>query len=128
MTDMKALSVRQPYAWLIVSGNKDIENRTWSTRHRGILIIHASQTVNNEALTYFRKEFHKAGFEFPQELPTGALVGVVTLTDCVTSHASDWFNGPIGWVLRNAGEFETPIPTKGKLGLFNVPDIDLEWD
>src|SRR5437016_10859136 len=40
---MKALSVRQPWAWLIVNGHKDIENRSWQTKFRGKLLIHAGQ-------------------------------------------------------------------------------------
>ena len=128
---MKALSVRQPWAWLIVTGHKDIENRTWRTSHRGLLLIHASQTVDRDALAYFRADFRREGIPWPRQLHTGALVGTVTVVDCVTRHPSDWFSGPIGWVLANPGEFPKPVPARGALGLWEYPGLlpeDLEWE
>ena len=43
---MKAISIRQPWAWLIVNGYKDVENRTWYTSHRGPLLICASKALD----------------------------------------------------------------------------------
>ena len=43
---MKAISIRQPWAWLIVHGYKDVENRTWATKHRGPILIHAGKTLD----------------------------------------------------------------------------------
>ena len=45
---MKALSIRQPWAWLILHGGKDIENRDWATRFRGRVLIHASKGVTQD--------------------------------------------------------------------------------
>jgi hypothetical protein len=40
---MKELSIRQPWAWLIIAGHKDVENRSWTTTYRGPLLIHAAR-------------------------------------------------------------------------------------
>lgn len=125
---MKVLTIKQPWAWLIVSGHKDIENRTWRTKHRGTLLIHAGKNIDAKAEAYFRQEFLKNGVPFPRNLITGALIGVVTLLDCVNRHPSPWFVGTVGWVLSDPGEFETPMPMNGKQGLWEVPDIPLEYD
>lgn len=50
---MKAISIRQPYAYLIVNGKKDIENRNWKTKQRGRVLIHASQKIDDEAVPEF---------------------------------------------------------------------------
>ena len=112
-----ALSVRQPWAHLIVHGHKNIENRTWRTMHRGPLFIHASRVVAPVSHRSIKRMFH---VELPHELPTGGIVGVVHIVDCVDEHTSAWFEGPWGWVLR--GAFPTPLaPCVGSLGLFDVP-------
>ena len=66
----------------------------------------------------------KYGVPFP-DLVTGAILGGVTLTDCVTEHPSDWFDGPVGWVLTDSFVFVEPIPAKGRLGLW---DADVEFE
>lgn len=109
---MKALSVRQPWAYLIVSGQKDIENRTWATKYRGRIVIHASQSKGVRPL--------------PPEC-YGALVGEVDIVDCVAESESRWFTGPYGFVLANPKAYEKPIPYKGQLGLFEVMEGRGEW-
>ncbi|HTV55212.1 MAG TPA: ASCH domain-containing protein, partial [Terriglobia bacterium] len=54
---MKALSIRQPWAWLIVNGFKPIENRSWNTNFRGRILIHASLKVDREGEKWVRKTF-----------------------------------------------------------------------
>ena len=124
---MKALSVRQPWAHLIVSGNKDVENRTWRTSYRGSLLILASKTVDRDACAYFAREYRKAGFDWPSALPTGGIVGIVNLVNCVTESDSDWFDGPIGWLLEDARELPF-TPWRGRLGLFDVPTGGLPFN
>jgi hypothetical protein len=121
----KALSIRQPYAWLIVAGHKDVENRTWQTSHRGPFLIHASKTVEHEAVNQYKQLCKEQGVPWPKTLPTGAIVGVADLVDCVASHDSDWFTGPVGWVLENPGVLSTPIPYRGRPGLWTA-EIDIE--
>lgn len=117
------LSVRQPWAWLIVNGWKNIENREWSTRVRGRILIHASKTMtigDYEACKLFVRGMapHLADL-IPGRLNLyrGGIVGSAVPLDCVTHHDSEWFTGPFGFVLDNA----QPLPfhpLKGRLGFF----------
>ena len=113
------LSVRQPWADLIVTGIKDVENRRWPTRMRGALLIHAPRTVDAAAV---RRAAPLLGLDPRDYTPvTGAIVGVTELVDCVTAHSSPFFSGPYGFVLRNSRQFEEPVPYSGRPGLFPVP-------
>lgn len=112
---MKALSIRQPWASLIMTGLKDVENRDWHTKFRGQLVIHAGKQVDRAA-----QEQH--GHLLPGTPPTGALLGVVSLTDCVEESDSKWFMGPHGFLMRHPMLYPAPVPYLGALGLFNVPD------
>src|ERR1700712_1986361 len=99
---MKCLSLRQPWAWLVVNGFKDIENRSWKTKHRGPLLIHASQRpIPNlaEVREEVRRRFR---IEIPEELQFGGIVGQVNVVDCVTESASPWFLGQVGLVCEDA--------------------------
>ena len=52
----------------------------------------------------------------------GSLLGIVSIADCVTESDSKWFFGPYGFVLRDAKWLKNPIPRRGQLGIFDVPD------
>jgi hypothetical protein len=111
------LSVRQAYAWAILHAGKDIENRTWSTDYRGPVLVHAGWEWHEHRGAPFRERY---GIGHPAELPRGGIVGVVEILDCVTAHASRWFMGPWGFVLRGARTL--PLhPCRGRLGIFEVP-------
>src|SRR5580692_2928966 len=119
---MKVIVIRQPWAWLIVQGHKDIENRTWKTRYRGPLLIQASAGLPSKAkMGEFRLFARKRGVELPDEFERGGIVGIVQLEDCVTNSRSKWFEGPIGWVLSKPKKIRF-IPLKGRLGLFDPPE------
>jgi hypothetical protein len=90
---VRILSIRQPWAYLIAKGPKDIENRNWSTKYRGPFFIHASLQVDQETCA-------DHGLD-PSDLETGGIVGMAEITDCVTRHKSKWFKGPYGFVLKN---------------------------
>ena len=77
---MKALSVRQPWAWAIVALDKDVENRTWATNRRGPLLVHAGKTYDHEGRDFIENEM---GIAVPDELPRGGIVGQADLVDCV---------------------------------------------
>jgi hypothetical protein len=116
---MKALSIRQPWASLIVAGHKDVENRTWSTRYRGPLLIHAPQSFASITADEIERRFG-IRLHFDQ-LPRGGIVGAVELVDVVTQSTSPWFEGPLGFVLRDARAL--PFRTlPGRLAFFAVPD------
>ena len=94
---MKVIVVRQPWAWLIVHGFKDIENRTWKTRYRGHLLIQASATCQTQRKFGESRRFaRKRGVKLPEEFDQGGIVGSVQLGDCGTSSRSKWFEGPVG--------------------------------
>jgi hypothetical protein len=116
LAELPALSVRQPWAWLIVNGLKDIENRSRQTRHRGPLLIHASKSFDDytENIELVKREY---GISVPLEVDRGGIVGVVDVIDCVENHKSKWFNGPFGWVLANPRRLKFR-PCNGALGLF----------
>jgi hypothetical protein len=109
---MKALSIRQPWAWLIAAGYKDIENRKWSTKFRGRIYIHASRGYD---LSFRASEFN---IKLPTSLARGAIIGEVEIIDCITSSRSKWFIGPYGLLLSNPILYPEPIPCKGRLRFF----------
>src|SRR4051812_33612103 len=116
---MKVIVVRQPWAWLIVNGFKDIENRTWATRYRGPLIIQASARRPTEReMDEFRHFARKRRVKLPESFDLGGIVGIVRIDDCVSTSRSKWFEGPIGWVLSKPRKLPF-IPLKGQLGLFD---------
>lgn len=102
---MIALSIRQPWCHHILYDGKDVENRTWSTKIRGRVLIHAGKKSEDNTF----------------EGPLGGFVGIATIIDCVSEMKSKWFHGPFGFVLEDPVPIEF-IPYRGKLGFF-TPDI-----
>ena len=118
---MKALSVKQPYANLLL-GPKDVENRTWYTPFRGRIHIHASSQLDRPAYIRLRQDFG-VNLEF---MALGAIIGEMDIVACVRDSASVWAEpGMWHWVRAHPILYPEPIPCKGRLGLF-VPDIPLE--
>lgn len=119
---MQAISIRQPEAWLIVNGYKDIENRSVRTHKRGYVAVHASaKKMTREDWDWLRGLCGDNGLAVPSEseIHYGGVVGIMEITDCVTESESSWFDGPYGYVL--GGYAETPfLPCAGKLGWFDV--------
>ena len=116
---MRAVSIKQPWAWAIIFGGKDIENRTWAPRYRGPLLIHAGKRViagdYEKVCLYLRED----GRPMPKlsDLVHGGIIGQVDLVDVVENHDSHWFGGPLGWVLKNPKPLQFQ-QCKGRLGLF----------
>ena len=123
---MKALSLKQPWAELILQGKKTIETRTWNTEFRGEFLIHSSGNVDDKAMQKFSFK----------DLPRGAIVGKATLVDVKKyptreewdadkdKHcAKDLWDGDrrYGFLLKDVQRL-TPKPCKGKLNFFEV-----EW-
>jgi len=121
---MKALSMKQPWAHALVDGIKSIEVRTWSTKHRGPLLICASASP--------RDMFWAPGGGYdPLQMHAGCMIGVVEVLDCrpmvkadneasLGSYGADCW----AWVTRPIG-FVRPVAIKGKLNLFEVPDREI---
>lgn len=114
-----ALSILQPWAWVIVHGHKTIENRDWRGRHRGRLLIHAGKGIDREAYDYIRRMLPGVAVPGPDAIERGGVVGEASMVDCVTWSPSPWFFGEYGFVLSGA----TPLPfraCKGQLGFFQI--------
>lgn len=141
----KCLSIRQPWTWLLTHPEvvtacgiepKTIENRDWSTRYRGPLLLHASGTLEAGFFDrrsglllpdYWTWEFGAAGAQLAKAMPqhrgayaTASLVGMAELVDVVEQSASPWFVGTYGLVLAHARALP-PISYPGSHLLFAVP-------
>ena len=124
---MKALSIRQPWASLILTGSKRIENRTWSTQYRGPLFIHTGLQIDQDAIPFAPRR----GSQQLQALLQlrGVLMGKVMLVDVHEFTEADidpFAEGPYCFVLESPVIFYEPVPTRGHLGLFTVPDSLVE--
>ena len=124
---MKAITIKQPYATLIAEGLKEYEFRTWKTKYRGDILIHAGKGVDKEAM----KRFAHLNLEYP----SGCIIAKATLADCVvidaamkdslreknflvyqgTTEATDWHG--YGFKMENV-EKMSPFPIDGKLSLW----------
>jgi hypothetical protein len=122
---MKALSVRQPWAWAIIYALKDIENRGWPINYRGDILIHAAKTCTKKEYQLSIEFCQTMGVVIPEliSLRRGQIIGIVTIVDCRFSQvASGWgMAGQYHCQLENPREI-TPIPYIGRLGIFEVPD------
>ncbi|MDO8537145.1 MAG: Ada metal-binding domain-containing protein [bacterium] len=124
---MKCLSVHQPWADLEADGIRSLEIRCWSTNYRGPLLIHAGLKIE-------KKECERLG---RNPGATGAIIGIVDLVGIKQVSAKEWEDlrslhleaglrcyeeRTFAWVFANAQRFPEPIPLRGILGLFDVPD------
>lgn len=123
-----ALSIRQPWAWLIVNGFKDIENRDWPTKFRGRILVHASKGMTRyeweDAWTFAHgsgaSSVAIAAGVTRETIERGGIVGAVDIVGCVAESESRWFVGKHGFLLRNPQPMPFR-PIKGALGFFKVP-------
>ena len=121
-SSLRALTIRLPWAWLVVNGYKDIENRSRRTHYRGPLLIPAGlekSEFNDDTAEYIKSKYN---VDIPLTIELGGIVGIVDLVDCVENHSSPWYvMGNFGWVLDDTRRLPFR-PCKGALGLF-VPDL-----
>ena len=128
---MKVLTIKQPWATLIMQGNKRFEFRSWQTKYRGELLIHAGKGIDKEAVK-------RLANYLPKELPQSKILGKVTLVDCIKMtpefkeellkenneiYTKSSFHENYGWQLEDVNVFNEPIDAKGHLSLW---DYDLE--
>lgn len=148
---MKCISLWQPWASAIAVGAKRIETRSWPTAYRGPLLIHASKTQAPAAIFHEVCQFAGMRSNSGESccLPLGAIIAVAELVDCrqISQYNSPSYTGPLlirggcmalkpdarelalgdynpgryGWVLANVRALPTPIPYRGRQGLFDVP-------
>ena len=123
---MKVLTIKQPWATLIIQGDKRFEFRSWQTKYRGELLIHAGKGVDKEAVKRLEKYL-------PKKLPFGKILGKVTLVDCIKMssefkekllnensdiYTKSSFQENYGWQLENIEVFDELIEAKGHLSLW----------
>lgn len=127
---MRALTIQQPFAELIAQGVKRVENRTWRTRYRGPLVIHAGRGRDWLARAD-AEDIARAG----DDLALGVVVAVAELVACVeigelftvgTLLGEDWSrheyaHGPWCWLLANVRRLAEPIPAAGRQSLWTIP-------
>ncbi len=127
--NMKAITIKQPWATLIINGYKKHEFRSWKTKYRGELLIHAGKGIDKKAMN--KVEYLNL------EYPLGKILGKVTLKDCIdmtTKFKHQLFNdnkliyGDVinqrgyAWELDNPIKFDKYIDATGKLSLWNYKD------
>ena len=142
---MRALTIQQPFASMIVSDADDLpgccvprrcENRNWPTEFRGTFLIHAGRSTVNlapQVCQLGRSEVLWDAVEYPVAL--GAFIGTAHLYDCfhidqIESRLTEmpWLasnqhvGGRFCFILRNVRRFQVPISCKGQLGWFDVAD------
>ena len=118
ITRPRILSIRQPWASLIVHGYKDVENRTWRTGYRGPVLIHASLATDRISDDDIERRF---GVRPPEKQSRGGVVGVAEIVDCVRPHPSAWY-APAHWAFVLTGSRPLPfVPWKGALSLREAP-------
>ncbi|MGE0547582.1 MAG: ASCH domain-containing protein [Kofleriaceae bacterium] len=143
---MKALTLTQPWAGLVASGIKRIENRPWKPSAKMIgerFAIHASRAIDRDAWRGIIEIAPEVALDYPGPMApacrvhrlaeiTSAIIGVATVVTWVTHpHQIDaytspeqtkWFFGPVGFVLTDIHTIAAPVPCKGALGFWQVPD------
>ena len=123
---MKVLTIKQPWATLIMQGNKRFEFRSWKTKYRGELLIHAGKGVDKKSIERLKKYL-------PEELPSGKILGKVKLVDCIKCdekfkdmclkenkdvYAKSSFDETYAWEIKDVEVFDNPIDAKGKLSFW----------
>ena len=123
---MKVLTIKQPWATLIMQGDKRFEFRSWQTKYRGNLLIHAGEGIDKEAMKRLEKYL-------PKKLPYGKILGKVKLVDCIKMspefkelllkensdiYTKSSFQENYGWQVSDVEVFENPIDVKGHLSLW----------
>ena len=124
---VRGLSFAQPWATLAALGAKRTDTRSWGTRYRGPLLIHAGGKTDRG----FLNSPEVRGLLGDLEPPNGAVVAVCRLADCLHTEQmdpsprerllGDFSPGRFGWVLEEVRALETPIPARGHLGLWRPP-------
>jgi hypothetical protein len=127
---MKGLTIHQPWAWLIEGQHKLYETRSWATRYRGLVAIHAGRHWNNQTRDWAQMTALGLGIEMPQQLPLGAIVAVCELKaiyktellypklDMKERKLGDYEAGRFAWRLEVQEVFSVPVFCAGQQGLW----------
>jgi activating signal cointegrator 1 len=135
---MKALSLKQPWASLMfVANGKEFETRSWRTKHRGLLAIHASKSYPPIDRALRTRAPYRTALRHEGELPLGAIIGILDIVDIFTTYTAidaglihrpderrygDYGMNRFAWQTANAFKLPFPIPCNGALSLWDVPE------
>ncbi len=136
------LSIRQPWASLLVHGIKTIENRSFFCRNRELFGIHASKTWGKDEQAAYdhllqiaieMRDVRRQDIIYRSKDMRGGFVGTANLRDCIGAEEwyehggwpfdgrKNWFVGPVGWFFTGARSFRVLVPYRGQQGIFRVP-------
>ena len=123
---MKVLTIKEPWASLIIEGYKVYEFRSWKTNYRGKVLIHAGMTLEKDNALKFK--------DYNLNYGIGEIIGEAVITDCIpvteefenilnkinpTVYGKSEHIRNYAWKLENVIKYDERIPCKGKLGLWN---------
>lgn len=129
---MKALTIKEPWATLIIDGYKKYEFRSWKTNYRGKILIHAGMSEEKDMFKKFK--------DYNLNCSKGMIIGEALLTDCIlvtkeledellkidkTVYGRESHEMTYAWKLENVIKYDKPIPIKGKLGLWNYEEENM---
>ena len=120
---LKAISVRQPFAWLIINGHKDVLDSLFYSEPLGMIAIHASQTFSEQGYKGIRERMPHLHMPPRDQFASGGIVGLADFHKTIIQHESydsQWHSSQqFGFCLRNTRP--TPfIKLPGQLGFFWV--------
>lgn len=138
---MKAITIKQPWATLIALGEKKFETRSWGTKYRGKLAIHAGKSVDKDACedSWIKSVLAEHGITTWKQLPTGVVLATTELIGChkvslgvgsvvctsgpiiqgLEYEFGDYTEGRFAWELSNLQVLQESVPAKGQLSLWN---------
>ncbi|SRR6266446_3984350 len=130
----RGLTIRQPWASLVACGAKKVETRSWSTKYRGWVAIHASARFGPEERAQLEQQaFRSAIRRLNGALPLGCVIATCEIIDVVSTTVlrnrlgktelalGNYANGRFGWILGNVRRLRKPVPMPGALGLWKLP-------
>ncbi len=143
MTDptIRGLTLRQPWGWAVAHQGKDVENRTWPTRYRGLVAVHAGKSAEGALMPFpaaIRAHLDAQRDQSPELAVRGAIVAIASLedvhlaADCMNfrsgrvNYCSPWAQqDQYHWRLTRVKPLTEPVPCRGSLGLWKLPaDVD----
>lgn len=131
---MKALTLHQPYASAIALGHKHFETRSWATKYRGEIAIHAAKSIPAYAMEFASTE--RTLGRLPERLPLMSIVAVANLVAVHPTYPKreevgaierlygDWSTGRFAWEISDVRALPEPYQIRGAQGLWNVTDAD----
>lgn len=125
---LRALSIKQPWAFVILKKGKNVENRQINCHYRGFIALHTSKKPL-EDFEYLKDHF---GISVdPKKVPYGCVVGFAEIVDVITkkqitAKTKKWFGGKYGYVLKNIMVLPNPVPTNGGRGIWHLKGTALK--